>query len=173
MGILMRRPPRFTALVLASALLVAATARFEVRPASAQAPARDPLVVIIANAAGVSDIAISVLRNAFRGEYAEYAPGKRLLPFNHPPEAPERKAFDRAVLGLDPDAMGRYWIARRIRGEGLAPRAFPNVALGLRAVAAYPGAITYMRAKNVNTSVRVLTIDGHAPGQPNYPLPSL
>lgn len=159
------------AVALATSLLVASAARLP--PARAQSQARDVLVAIIAHATGITDIATGTLRSAFRGDYAEYAPGKRILPFNHPPGSAERTAFDQAVLGLDPDEMGRFWIARRIRGEGLAPRVIPNVSLGLRAIAAYPGAITYVRAKQVNATVRVLTVDGHAPGKPGYPLPSL
>lgn len=158
---------------LAASLCVAAALPIQPHAARAQAQARDALVVIIAHGAGITDLSFSVLRNAFRGDYAEYASGKRLLPFNHPTGSPERMAFDHAVLGLDPDAMGRFWVARRIRGEGMPPRAFSGAGLGLRAIAAYPGAITYMRAKQVNATVRVLTIDGHTPGKPGYPLPSL
>ena len=164
---------RLSFLVLAALLLLASALRIEPAPARAQTAARDALVVIVAPATGITDISTALLRHAFRGEYAEYAPGKRFMPLNHPPSSPERVAFDHAVLGLDADAMGRYWIASRIRGEGFAPRAFPNASLGVRAVAAYVGAITYMRARVVPSSLRVLTIDGIAPGKPGYLLPSL
>lgn len=170
MGGMVRRLP---ALLLALALLLLA-ARTQQPAARAQQPAaRDPLVVIVAHGTGLTNIATSLLRTAFRGEFAEYASGKRFLPLNHPPSSAERVAFDQAVLGLDSDAMGRFWIARRIRGEGFAPRAYPSASLGLRAVAAYPGAITYMRARQVTSMVRILTVDGVAHGKPGYSLPSL
>lgn len=162
--------PLITLSVLALFLLVG---RAQQPSAHAQQPVRDPLVVIVARETGLTNIATSLLRTAFRGEYAEYASGKRLLPLNHPPSSAERIAFDQTVLGLDSDAMGRFWIARRIRGEGFAPRAFPNAALGVRAVAAYPGAITYVRARHATSAVRILTIDGIAPGKPGYLLPGL
>lgn len=143
------------------------------RAARAQAAAKQQLVVIVAHTAGITDISLSLLRRAFSGEQAEYRPGKRLIPLNHPPNTPERVAFDRVVLGLDPAGVGRFWIARRIRDEGFAPRTFPSSELGMRAVAAYPGIISYVRASAVTANVRVLTIDQIAVGQKGYPFPSL
>jgi hypothetical protein len=47
------------------------------------------------------------------------------------------------------------------------------VEVGQRVVAAYPGALTYVRSSMVDRNVRVLTIDGVAPQQPGYALPNL
>jgi hypothetical protein len=155
-----------------SALLLSLALLLPVGPRS-QAAERENLVVIVANATGISDISLVALRRAFRGESAEYKTGKRIVPFNQPVGARERVAFDRAVLGLEPEVVGRFWIDRRIRDEGLPPRTLPSAEVGLRVVASYPGALTYLRSSVVNRTVRVLSIDGVAPGQPGYAFPAL
>jgi hypothetical protein len=154
------------ALLLALALLAPPHSR-------SRAAERDALVLIASPATGVTDISLIALRRAFRGESAEYPNGKRVIPFNLSVAAPERVAFDRAVLGLQPNEVGRFWITRRIRDEGLPPRTLPSADVGQRVVAAYPGALTYVRSSVVERNVRVLTIDGIAARQPGYALPDL
>ena len=106
-----------------------------------------------------------------RHEVAEYGAGKRLIPFNHARETPIRAAFDKALLGLKPSEAGRFWVDRRMRDQPLPPRIVPTSELALRVVATLPEAISYVYQNPVHANVRVLTIDGEAPGQPGYLLP--
>jgi hypothetical protein len=172
MGIL-RKDAGLPKLLQTLATLLLALALLAPLGSRSHAAERDVLVVIVAQATGVTDISLIALRRAFRGESAEYPNGKRVIPFNQAVGSPERVAFDRAVLGLEPDEVGRFWITRRIRDEGLPPRTLPSAEVGQRVVAAYPGALTYVRSSMVDHSVRVLTIDGIAPRQPRYALPEL
>lgn len=134
----------------------------------ARAEANQPLFVVVGASTDMTDISLAALRRAFQGEPAFTPSGKRLVPLNHAIGIPERVAFDRGVLGLEPDEVGRFWINRRIRDEGAPPRTLPSAELGVRVVASYPGAITYIQAKFLNPSVRVLRIDGKLPGDPGY-----
>jgi hypothetical protein len=127
-----------------------------------------PLVVIVNPKVPLKDISSGLLRSAFLGEIAEYAPGKRFIPFNHVPAAPARMAIDRALLGLQPSEVGRFWVDRRIRDQPPPPRTIPSQELALRVVASLPGTISYVYQNLVNASVRVITIDGKASGQPGY-----
>lgn len=133
-----------------------------------RAAPKQPLLVVVGTSTGITDISLALLRRAFQGEVAVASNGKRLVPLNLPVGAPERTLFDRAVLGLEPSDVGRFWINRRIRDEGLPPRTVPSPELGVRVVAAYPGAITYVHPQKVNASVRVLRVDGKLPGDPGY-----
>lgn len=81
-----------------------------------------------------------------------------------------RIEFDRAVLGLEPSAVGRYWVDRRIRDEGVPPKSIPTDELAVRVVAAVPAALTYARKSLLNPKVKVLTIDGKAAGEAGYAL---
>jgi hypothetical protein len=129
-----------------------------------------PLVVIVSSGLPIHDIGLSQLRSAFLGEGAEYAPGKRLIAINHPPGTPARDGFDLTVLGLKPDAVGRFWVDRRIRDQPGPPKTVPSVDLALRLTMSLPGAITYVPPELVNPKVKTLSIGGKAPGQAGYPL---
>lgn len=115
------------------------------------------------------DISLFVLKRVFSGEPTEFA-GHRLIPFNYPPEHPLRQRFDMLLLELSPDNMARYWIDRRIRGQGMAPRTVPTAQV-LRAVVAHlPGAIGYMPWSMLDDSVVALTVDKQMGGTAGYPL---
>jgi len=145
-------------------LVVAGTAL----PVSPPVRAASPLVAIVASTLPISDISTSLLRRAFQGEAAEYAAGKRLIPINHPQNTPARDQFDLAVLGLKPDAVGRFWVDRRIRDQPGPPKTVPSIELAQRLVMSLPGAITYVTPDLVNPKVKALTIDGKSPGQGGY-----
>lgn len=141
-------------------------------PAQTQvhAQAAQALVVIVGSTTGIKDISLALLRRAFQGEPAELASGKRLVPFNLSNGTPERTRFDRAVLGLEPQEVGRFWINRRIRDEGAPPRTLTSPELAVKVVASLPGAITYVSASAVTSNVRVITVDGKAAAQSGYAL---
>jgi len=158
----MIRTTRLSALLLLLVCMV-----FPARP-GAHAQAFQPLLVIVGSKTGITDISLAVLRRAFQGEPAEHA-GKRLIPFNLPGGTPERTRFDRAVLGLEPQDVGRFWINRRIRDEGAPPRTLTSAELAVKVVASLPGSITYVSPSMVTPNVRVLTVDGKSPTQAGYP----
>lgn len=138
------------------------------RQGAVSAQQRPPLVVIVSSKTAITDISLATLRRVFQGESTSASDGQRLVPMNCPLKSPERELFDRKVLGLEPDAVARFWINRRIRDESLPPRTLPSVDLGVRVVASYPGAITYVGAGMVTKSVRVLKVDGKTASDPKY-----
>jgi hypothetical protein len=86
---------------------------------------------------------------------------ERILAFNAPAMNPVRVAFDRSVLGMDPDEVARFWIDRRVRGGHRPPRQLTSWALMLRVVSAVDGAIGYAPASAANDTVKsLMTIDG-------------
>lgn len=149
---------------LSALLLITALAS----PRSSVDAAEDPLVVIVSASTGLTNITLPALRRAFSGAPIDYEAGKRFIPLNAPADAPERVKFDRAVLGMTPDEVGRYWVDQRIRGKTQPPRVIANTQLAVRVVASLPGAITYVRASLVNATVRALTIDGRGPAEDDY-----
>jgi len=150
-------------------LLLIAGSPFE-HAATAQAPGPDArIVVIVAAQSTLRDISHALLRRVFLGEPTEHA-GVRLVPLNYGPDDPVRVAFDRAALGFSPAASGRYWVDRRIRGQGLPPRTVPNQALLRAVVARLNGGIGYVTADQLNPTVRALTVDGETYTDPDYDL---
>ena len=74
------------------------------------------LLVVVAKGSPVTNITRSDLKRAFTGDSVS-AGGKPLVPFNASPGTPERTGFDKAVLGMSPDEVGRFWVDRKVRGE--------------------------------------------------------
>ena len=152
-------------MLTAIALLFAAALPISVPRVAA---AGKPLVVVVSAAAAMKDISTSTLRRVFQGLPTDFENGKRFVPLNHPTGTPGRAQFDRALLGLEPTAVGAFWIDRRIRDESPPPRTVPSAELALRIAASLPGAITYVYPETVTPAVKVLSIDGKVGGSAGY-----
>jgi hypothetical protein len=136
-----------------------------VRRSAAQVGA--PLAVIVGLTLHEKDISLALLRRVYRGEPTEFG-GSRLVPYNYAPDHALRRAFDKAVLGMAPEQAGAYWVDRRIRGQGMPPRAVPAAPIMKAIVAKLAGAIGYVPADEVDGTVVVLTVDGVNFKAPNY-----
>lgn len=139
-------------------------------PLALAAPPPLQLAVIVGAPTHLVSISMADLQRVFSSEVVTADDGTRLLPINHPPRTADRVAFDRLVLGRDPDAVGRFWIDRRIRGGSGPPRTVDNVQALRRAVSGLPGAISYLRTSLLTPDVRAVRVDGKLPGEPGYPL---
>jgi hypothetical protein len=148
-------------------LLVALWAFLPKSPSPARA-ATEPLLVVAGLTFPAQDVRLADLKSAFRGT-ATLVAGKRLIPVNHTLETPLRIEFDRVVLGLEPAAVGRFWVDRRIRDEGSPPTTVaPEMAV--RVAASLPGAVTYATKAMLNPKLKVLSVEGKHASQPGYPL---
>jgi hypothetical protein len=116
--------------------------------------ADDPLVVIV-NKGNVENPSLSDLAAVFTTRKQSWPNGQRILPFNFPPKHPARVEFDHSVLQMNPAAVARYWIDRRIRAGNPPPKQVNNAQLVVRLVAKLPGAVAYVPRSMVDASVRV------------------
>lgn len=157
----------FTRTCISLALVVTAFALFPL--ASRVDAADEPLLVIVGVSFPGNDVSLAALKDAFGGQTTT-ASGKKLIPINHPLEAPLRVVFDRAVLGLAPDAVGRFWVDRRIRGQGAPPTTAATPELAVRIVASLPGAISYATQGMLSSKVKAVTVGGKSAKDPGYPI---
>ena len=119
------------------------------------------LVVVVAKGSSLTNISRDDLKRCFLGEPVAGG-GKTLTPFNAATSTPDRIGFDRAVLGMSPDEVGRFWVDRKVRGQSAAPRALPSVAHMLKVAAKFPGAIGYVPADQLTADVQAVQVDGVA-----------
>jgi len=129
----------------------------------------EPLAVIVASSSPLQSVSLAELRNLYMG-LSQRVQGHKVIPLNQATGITGRESFDRSVLGMSPDQAGRYWIGRRIRGEGRPPRSVGSERLLARVVARLPGAIGYVAVSQVVPGVRALAVDGRTPSSPGYPL---
>jgi len=84
---------------------------------------------------------------------------------------PERAEAIRLICGLSERDYERHILFRTFQGSvNIGPRSIHSAAAMLRFVFNAPGAIGYVNAEEVDTSVKVLRIDGVPPDDPRYPL---
>jgi hypothetical protein len=133
-------------------------------------PPKAALVIVTQKGSLVADLSLRELKRMYLSEPIAGPDGTRLIPLNHPTGSPPRVAFDILALKMDPDQVGRFWIDRKIRGQTGVPKALPSVDALRRAVATVAGTVTYLTAADVTTDMKVVTIDGKQPKDPDYPL---
>lgn len=128
------------------------------------------LAVIVAPTSKLTNIPLSDLRRVFQSERVTDPDGNRLIALNHPPRTVDRVGFDQVVMGMDPEAVGRFWIDRKIRGGSGPPRTVESLATLRRVVEKLPGAIGYIRPAQLSNEVRAIRVDGKLPEDPGYPI---
>ncbi len=138
--------------------------------ARVRAEADVALCVVVAPTSKLSDVTLADLRRIFTGERVTDPGGNKLIPLNHPPRTVDRVGFDRTVLGMGPDEVGRFWVDRRIRGGSGPPRTVDSISTLRRVVKNLPGAIGYLRRTQQSAEVKLVRIDGKLPGDSGYPV---
>jgi hypothetical protein len=150
--------PRLLLIALATVLLGSSAAAAEPRR----------LVIVVAKTSPVTNISRQDLQRLYLGEPIVVA-SVRLVPFNALPNSRDRDDFDRVELSMSPEEAGRFWIDRKVRGQGTAPRALPPVHVA-NVVAKFPGAISYMPVDKLTSDIKPITVDGIAYDEDRYPL---
>jgi ABC-type phosphate transport system substrate-binding protein len=114
------------------------------------------IAVIVNEKNPASALGANDLRPIFQTTKTRWQNDVEAVPLNLPNEDSLRIEFDRVVLGLDPERVARYWQDRRIRGGARPPKRVTSPGAVLRAVAAHPGAVGYIRVGDVTGNVKVV-----------------
>jgi ABC-type phosphate transport system substrate-binding protein len=123
--------------------------------ADAEPPPAPELAVIVHRGTapdGLDRVQLAALFTAARQRWGDGSP---VIAFNLGAGSPLRRAFDRAVLGMTPEQVGRFWVDQRVRGGPRPPRTLPDPATAIKLVARIKGAIAYVPAAAVDNTVAV------------------
>jgi len=101
------------------------------------------LAVIVHAQAATKQMSAIEMETLFTRAQTRWDDGSPIVPINAPPGSELRVEFDRVVLRLTPDEVGRFWIDRRVRGLGMPPRHVSEPATIVRVVEKLSGAIAY------------------------------
>lgn len=98
----------------------------------------------------------------FTRSLARWSDGSAIIPFNLSDTHPTRRQFDRVVLRLNPEQVGRFWLDQRIRGLGAPPKQVPDPGLLVKVIERLPGSIGYVPTSRRGTVVKVVAriVDG-------------
>jgi ABC-type phosphate transport system substrate-binding protein len=142
-----------------------------VDPGSVRAQDSEPLAIVVNRSNPLSEISLAELRRLYRGQRSRWSNGRRVTLVMRDPGTPEREAILQTLYGLDEDEYRRGFMQAVFAGEANdAPKILASTNGVLRFVFNVPGAIGYVRASEVDGSVKMLRVDGRLPGEAGYRL---
>jgi ABC-type phosphate transport system substrate-binding protein len=137
----------------------------------AEEPAAANVAVLVSAKNPMRDISTGDLRRIFLGDISRWRNGHRIILFVRPMDSAEGRLFLDHLVRMSDIDYSQWWLGAVFRGRvANAPRVIDTVDQMVRAVASTPDAIGFVALPPVDPGVVVLTIEGKAPGNPQYAL---
>jgi len=140
-------------------------------PSTAQTARGGDIAVVVNSDTPVSDLSLSEVRKVLLGERQYWNSKLPVTLLIRAPVARERDVVLRVIYQMSEAQFKRYWVAKIFRAEAASP---PKIVysndMQYELVTAIPGAIAFVEARAVRPGVKVLRVDGHLPGDKDYPL---
>lgn len=130
------------------------------------------LAIVVNRSNPIGNLSFGELRKMFLGERSHWPNGHRIAVVMLNYGQPERQTVLRLVYRTDEDGYQDHVLRRMFRGDVfVAPKTLASPEILRKFVFNAPGAIGYLRASDVDDSVKVVRIDGLLPEEENYRLP--
>ena len=140
-------------------------------PSRAPVAPDESLAVIVNQSNPIDDLSLNELRTVFLGERSHWPNGRRITLVMMDPGLAERKAVLHDVCHMSETEFSRHFLQGLFTGEVFVSPKTLSTPVGVRKfVFNVPGAIGYLRASDVNNTVKVIKINGRGPDDPEYPL---
>ncbi|HVO61608.1 MAG TPA: hypothetical protein VMT53_11770 [Terriglobales bacterium] len=137
-----------------------------------QRSAGQSLAIVVNQSNPITDLSLGELRKIFLGERSHWPNGRRITLVMIESGRPERAAILRELYHMNEAELNRHFLHALFTGQVLVSPKTLNTPVGVcKFVFNVPGAIGFLRASDVDDSVRVIRIDGLLPGDREYSLP--
>ena len=140
-------------------------------PSAAQTTRGVDIAVVVHPDTPISDLSLAEVRKVLLGERQYWSAKLPVVLLIRAPVARERDVVLRVIYQMSESQFKQYWVAKIFRAEAATP---PKIVysndIQLELVAAMPGSIALVDARNMRPGLKVLRIDGQLPGDRNYPL---
>jgi ABC-type phosphate transport system substrate-binding protein len=158
-----------TAILLRGAALHSAAGGLP--PAPASGGSDQSLAIIVNQSNPVENFSLPELRKIFLGERSHWPNGRRITLVMMDPAQPERKVVLREIYGMNEKDLNSHFIQGVFTGVVfVSPKTLATSSEVLKFVFNVPGAIGYLRAADVDGSVKILRVDGRLPDDKDYKL---
>lgn len=136
----------------------------------AAAPPTDVAIVVHPDVP-VDSLTFADLRKLLLGD-TQYWPNKaRVTLLIRAPVARERDVLLSKIYQMSEAQFRQYWIGKVFRAETAAgPKVVYSNDMAATLVASIPGSVAFVDAAQIPKGVKVLKVDGRAPGEKGYPL---
>jgi len=129
------------------------------------------LAIVVNRSNPVSDVTLPELRSMFFGERKSWAHKRRITLAAMRRNTQEYKTVQRVIYKIDRHELEHYYLYQSFKGEGVnLPLTMQDPADVKKFVVSTPGALGYLRASDVDDSVKVVRVNGLLPGDDGYPL---
>ena len=129
------------------------------------------IAVVVHPDTPVSDLTLADVRKVLLGQRQYWNAKLPVVLLIRAPVARERDVVLRVIYQMSEAQFKQYWVAKIFRAEAASP---PKIVysndMEYELVSGIPGAIAFMDARNVRPGLKVLRVDGHLPGDKEYPL---
>ena len=129
------------------------------------------IAVVVHPDTPITDLTLSDVRKVLLGERQYWSAKLPVVLLIRAPVARERDVVLRVIYQMSEAQFKQYWVAKIFRAEAATP---PKIVysndMQYELVTGIPGAIAFIDARNVRPGVKVLRVDGHLPGDKEYPL---
>ncbi|HEV8487305.1 MAG TPA: hypothetical protein VGV87_27400 [Blastocatellia bacterium] len=134
-------------------------------------PASEDLAIIVNTANPTDSLSLAQLRGIFLAERAHWPDGQKITVVMREQGQPERALILRAVCRMTETDFNQYLMHSTFTGQVQAgPKLLTSVTGVRKFIFNVPGAIGYVRAGDVDRTVKVVRIDGRLPGDDGYKL---
>jgi ABC-type phosphate transport system substrate-binding protein len=131
----------------------------------------EPLAIVVNRSSPIEKLTFAELRSIFLGNRSHWANGKRITLVMREPGDGERKTILREVCGMNEDQFKTLFLRGLYTGDILVSPKILSTPTGVRKfIFNVPGAIGYLRASDVDETVKVVRIDELLPGEKGYRL---
>lgn len=129
------------------------------------------LAIVVNKANPIDNLSFTELRRIFLGERNHWPNGHRIAVAMLDYGRPERQTVLHLIYRMDENAYQDLLLRGMFRGDVfIAPRTLASPMIVRKFVFNAPGAIGYLRASDVDASVKVVRIDGLLPENKDYRL---
>ncbi len=138
---------------------------------SAAAQAASDVAVVVHPDVPVDNLTVSELRRVVLWDREFWPAGVRITLLLRAPVAHERDVALKTLCQMTEAQFRQHWIGKVFRADtALAPKIVYSTEMAGDMVNRFPGAIAFIDADLVGKGMKVLKIDGRAPGEKGYAL---
>jgi ABC-type phosphate transport system substrate-binding protein len=167
-----RRPTLKARLILILLLLFGAlffAGQLSALPAAL--PDGEALAIIVNKSNPIDNVSLTDLRKLFKAEQTRWSNGQRVTVVMRQAGQDERATVLRVIYHMSEWDFNRYFLRGTFTGETQSvPKTLATAGGVDKFIFNVPGAIGYVRASEVDDSVKVVRVDGHALRDVGYPL---
>ncbi len=165
----------FLILLGSAAMLLSAVAcgtlSFTWPPVADQLSFMEPLAIVVNRSNTVNNLSMAELHRIFLGERSHWPNDHRITLVMRDPGQPERKAMLRDVFQMNETQLKNHFLHGLFTGEILVSPKILSTPSGVRRfIFNVPGAIGYLRARDVDETVKVVRVDELLPADKGYKL---